>query len=69
MVFAPDADAKTARFIGKVALEILALRCIDIEGANDEIVDKSELDDLRRFVRITLVEAVDVRRQSTVEMR
>jgi len=50
--FAPDADAITARFIGKVALEILALRCIHIEGANDEIVDKSELDELRRFVRI-----------------
>jgi hypothetical protein len=37
--FAPDADAITARFIGKVALEILALRCIHIEGANDEIVN------------------------------
>jgi hypothetical protein len=51
-VFAPNADEITACFIGKVALEILALRCIDVEGANDEIVDKSELDDLRRFVRI-----------------
>ncbi len=49
---APDADITTARFIGKVALEVLALRCIDVEGANDEIVDKSELNELRRFVRI-----------------
>jgi hypothetical protein len=49
--FAPDADTTTARFIGKVALEILALRCIDVSGANDEIVDKPELEELRRYVR------------------
>ena len=50
--FAPDADSKTARFIGKVALEVLALRCIDVPGWNDEIVDKPELDELRRYVRL-----------------
>ena len=50
--FTPEADTTTARFIGKVALEVLALRCIDVAGANDEIVDKPELDELRRYVRI-----------------
>ena len=50
----PDADAITARFIGKVALEVLAKRCIDVTGWNDEIVDKQELNDLRQYVRVGL---------------
>jgi hypothetical protein len=43
---------ETSRFIGKIGLEILACRCIDVAGANDEIVDKSELDQLRSYVRL-----------------
>ncbi len=39
------------RFIGKVGLECLADRVRKVEGGNDEIVDKSELDELRQFVR------------------
>lgn len=42
---------ETARFIGKIGLEILAYRCVDIEGWNDEVVDKIELDELRNYVR------------------
>jgi hypothetical protein len=47
----PDADRTTSRFIGKVALGVLAYRCMEISGSNDEIVDKPELDELRRYVR------------------
>jgi hypothetical protein len=47
----PDSDLRTSRFIGKVALEVLAYRCIQIPGWNDEIVDKADLDELRRYVR------------------
>lgn len=47
----PELSYETARFIGKVGLEIFAHRCIDLEGWNDEIVDKTELDALRNYVR------------------
>jgi hypothetical protein len=49
--FAPDRNAVTSRFIGKIAVEILAQRCLEITGANDELVDKKELDPLRKYVR------------------
>lgn len=48
----PDVNTITSRFIGKVALEALALRCINVLGTNDEIVNKPELNELRRYVRI-----------------
>ena len=48
----PQEDYETSRFIAKVALEILAFRCIEIQGWNEEIVDKLELDELRNYVRI-----------------
>lgn len=47
----PELNYETARFIGKVGLEILAYRCVDIEGWNDELVNKVELDELRNYVR------------------
>lgn len=47
----PESNNITARFIAKVALEVLALRCIGIAGWNDELVDMPELDELRRYVR------------------
>jgi hypothetical protein len=47
----PQLNYETARFIGKVALEILAHRLVDVEGGNDELVDKLELDELRDYVR------------------
>jgi hypothetical protein len=40
-----------SRFLGKVALEVLAQRVLDIESGLSEIVDKPELDDLRNYVR------------------
>jgi len=40
-----------ARFIGKVALETLALRALKVPGGLEEIITKSELNELRRFVR------------------
>jgi hypothetical protein len=47
----PENDYITARFVAKVALEVLAHRCLDMDGWNDEIVDKPELDELRNYVR------------------
>ncbi|MEX2163522.1 MAG: HNH endonuclease [Sulfuricaulis sp.] len=47
----PTADMTTARFIGKVGLEVLAQRCLEVPGGNDEIVDKQELDALRTYAR------------------
>ncbi|MGD9159365.1 MAG: hypothetical protein PVG39_13220, partial [Desulfobacteraceae bacterium] len=47
----PEQSYVTSRFIGKLALEILAYRFMDVSGWNDEIVDKQELDELRSYVR------------------
>lgn len=46
-----ELNYETARFIGKVGLEVLAHRCINVEGWNEELVDKAELDELRSYVR------------------
>ena len=48
----PDLGRITARFIGKVGMEILTQRCLDVPGWNDELVDKTALDELRRYVRM-----------------
>lgn len=47
----PDANHVTARFIGKIALEVLAYSGKDIPEWNSEIVDKPEIDELRRYTR------------------
>jgi hypothetical protein len=47
----PTNDIATARFIGKIALEILAYRCLNVASTNEEIVNQKELDELRRYVR------------------
>jgi hypothetical protein len=47
----PELIYETARFICKVGLEILAYRCINNDGWNDELVNKEELDALRNYVR------------------
>jgi hypothetical protein len=47
----PEADYTTSRFIAKIGFEALVSRCLEIKGWNDEIVDKLELDELRRYVR------------------
>lgn len=39
------------RFIGKVGLEVLAFKALDVRTWNEELVSTVELDDLRRFVR------------------
>jgi len=44
-------DYSLSRFIGKIGLEVLAQRCIDVPGGLDELVDKPELDELRTYVR------------------
>ncbi len=49
---APASDYTTSRFIAKLATEVLAYKWRDISGWNDEIVDKPELEELRRYVRI-----------------
>ena len=41
-----------SRFVAKVGLEVLAHRVLDMPGALDEITDKPELDELRRYVRM-----------------
>lgn len=48
---APPENYETSRFIAKVALEILAQRCINVVGWNEEIVEKRELDEIRNYVR------------------
>jgi hypothetical protein len=40
-----------SRFVGKIAIEALAQRLMPIEGGQEEIVDKEELDELRDYVR------------------
>lgn len=55
---APDCDSVTSRFIGKIGLEILAHRLLDVSGSNDELVDKIELDELRRYMRVGLPKIV-----------
>ena len=40
-----------SRFLGKMALEALALRLSSVDGWNDEIVRKEELNPLRDYVR------------------
>lgn len=47
----PIQSYETSRFIGMVALEVLAYRGIDIAGWNEEVVNKTELDELRSYVR------------------
>lgn len=47
----PPQNYESARFIGKVALEVLAYRFMDVPGWNEEVVDKTELDELRDYVR------------------
>ena len=47
----PPESYETSRFIAKVALEVLAQRCIDVPGWNEEIVEKRELDEIRNYVR------------------
>ncbi len=42
----------TSRFLGKVALGVLAQRLLDVPDGLDEIVRKRELDELRSFVRL-----------------
>ena len=50
-VNAPKITYEVSRFIGKIAIEILASRLSKTLGANDELVDKAELDELRDYVR------------------
>ena len=47
----PPLDYSMSRFIGKIALAILAYRIFDMPGNNDEIVDCHNLNDLRDYVR------------------
>jgi hypothetical protein len=47
----PANDRTLSRFIGKVALEVLASKCIEIDGWNDEIVDQPALEEIRQYVR------------------
>jgi hypothetical protein len=46
----PD-DYIVSRFLGKVGLEVLAYRVINVPEAIDQIIDKAELDGLRTYVR------------------
>ncbi|HAH48747.1 MAG TPA: HNH endonuclease, partial [Planctomycetaceae bacterium] len=48
-------DKVVSRFIGKVGLEVLAHRALDDPEILDEIVNKTELDQLRDYVRMVTV--------------
>lgn len=39
------------RFLAKVGLEVLAFKTLSVPGWNDELVDQTTLDELRRFAR------------------
>ena len=45
-------ESLVSRFLGKVAIEALAQCFIGIEGWEEEIIDKPELDPLRNYVRL-----------------
>lgn len=47
----PCNDTTTARFIAKIGLEVLAFRLKDVPGANEELVGKPELDEIRVYAR------------------
>jgi len=42
------------RFIGKIGIEVLAQRTQNVQGWNEEIVNKTGLDELRNFVRFNM---------------
>jgi hypothetical protein len=42
------------QLLGKIGLEILAARVLSVDGWNEELVEKAELDDLRAFVRFNV---------------
>jgi hypothetical protein len=42
------------RFLGKVGLEVLASRVLDVHGWNQELAEKTELDALRDYVRFNV---------------
>lgn len=44
-------DLLMARFLGKAGLEALAARLFQVPGGLDEITDRRDFDELRRFVR------------------
>ena len=48
---APPGERDLARFVGKVGLEAMASRLIRGGFSHEELIDKSELDELRNFVR------------------
>lgn len=47
----PCNDITTARFVAKIGLEVLAFRLKDVPGANEELVGKRELDQIRVYAR------------------
>jgi hypothetical protein len=51
IVTLPPQNYETARFICKVALEVLAYQGMHLNAWNREVVDKTELDELRAYVR------------------
>ena len=49
--FIPSVDTILSRFLGKVALEVLAFRLIEYSVGLDEMIDKPELDIIRNYTR------------------
>ncbi len=47
----PD-ERLISRFLAKTALEVLASCCLTIPGGIDEVIEKRELDQLRRYARL-----------------
>lgn len=45
-------DYLISRFLGKVGLEVLAHRVLDVPGGLREIINQPELEELRRYVRL-----------------
>lgn len=49
--FPPEDDQSISRLLGKIALEAIAKIAIDVEGGLDDILNNSDLDILRNYVR------------------
>jgi hypothetical protein len=50
-VVTPASDYGTGRFLAKVGLEFLALKCADVPGWNNHLVENPELDAIREYAR------------------
>ena len=72
MATEPPNDRTLSRFIAKVGLEVLASKCIGIDGWNEELANQTALNEIRQYVRygsLPNIWPVHMRRLYPSEMR